>query len=452
MIVRNEAKYLSECLESVNDIVDQIVVVDTGSTDESVEIAKKYGAEIYSFTWVDDFAQARNYSIRQARCEWILWIDADERLTQTSVKEIRSLLRKTDKPVIYRVHIQNRMRSGSYQYKSIAHRLFTNHKGIEFSGRIHEQVSPSAKAVGAEECDSGIIIDHLGYGLSEAEMLRKFKRNGRLLEQLVLNEPNNAYAHYTLAQNYGLQEKNTAAIKHYRIALDLQQLDSSMTASLLNSLGDIYRLKQDWSKARDCAGQSVRMYPYQVAGHYLLYRIAAATDNQTEAIKYLEELSKNNHLLNTRPKQLATDIQIDEHRLLFSLGNKYLKDENWSKAKNCFLAVEEIQPGNIATLERLAELARIENDLANMEKYYAELYRKLPENNTYADILGLVFTKRKKFPEAISIYETMITIDPKNIEAIKRLAGLYGIIGENKKSINLLASIEKTTDSRIVEQ
>ena len=80
MIVRDEEEMLGESLESVSGVADQLVVVDTGSTDATVEIARSHGAEVHHFQWIDDFAAARNQSIRIATANWILWLDADERV------------------------------------------------------------------------------------------------------------------------------------------------------------------------------------------------------------------------------------------------------------------------------------------------------------------------------------------------------------------------------------
>ena len=85
LIVRNEEALLENCLKSVSQLADQLVVVDTGSTDKTLEIARSFNAEIYHFKWCDDFAAARNESIKYATGDWILWIDADERLSEASV-------------------------------------------------------------------------------------------------------------------------------------------------------------------------------------------------------------------------------------------------------------------------------------------------------------------------------------------------------------------------------
>ena len=83
MIVRNEAERLPGCLESVADLVDEIVIVDTGSTDATKAVAARFGAKvkIFDFAWCDDFAAARNESLRRAGGDWVLWLDADDRVS-----------------------------------------------------------------------------------------------------------------------------------------------------------------------------------------------------------------------------------------------------------------------------------------------------------------------------------------------------------------------------------
>ena len=91
MIVKNEEKVLKRCLDSIKDIVDEIIIVDTGSTDKTKEIAKKYATKVLDFKWVDDFSKARNYSFSQATKDYILWLDADDIITKENKKKIMNL-------------------------------------------------------------------------------------------------------------------------------------------------------------------------------------------------------------------------------------------------------------------------------------------------------------------------------------------------------------------------
>ena len=96
MIAKNEEKYLEQCLRSVKDIVDEIIIVDTGSTDKTKEIAKKFNAKIFDFKWVDDFSAARNESIRHATKDWILVLDADEIVEKKDIDKIKNLIENSD--------------------------------------------------------------------------------------------------------------------------------------------------------------------------------------------------------------------------------------------------------------------------------------------------------------------------------------------------------------------
>src|SRR6516165_8985780 len=91
MIVRNEEANLGLCLDTAADLVDEIVVVDTGSTDRTREIAAQYGARVYDFRWVDDFSAARNESLRHATGRWIFWLDADDRIDELNRQRLRNL-------------------------------------------------------------------------------------------------------------------------------------------------------------------------------------------------------------------------------------------------------------------------------------------------------------------------------------------------------------------------
>src|SRR4030066_756382 len=92
MIVKNEEKFLAQCLKSIKDAVDEIIIVDTGSTDNTVEIAQSFGAKVYHHPWRNSFSEARNHSLSYATCDWILQIDADEALEQSDIPLLHKLI------------------------------------------------------------------------------------------------------------------------------------------------------------------------------------------------------------------------------------------------------------------------------------------------------------------------------------------------------------------------
>ena len=222
MIVKNEAHCLERCLKSVHRCVDEIIIVDTGSTDDTVQIAKKFGAKVFNYTWNDDFAAARNFSIEQAVGSWIFYLDADEELVLSNCDQLRLLTANPDTEAYY-FHIQNL----DDQEQILSHinvRLFKNKPCYRFTGRLHEQILtsiinhlPPGKQPAA---DSQINILHYGYLAKEFAGKNKAARNYRITKKILAENPNDPYYLYNLGNcliNFG----NTAkAADHYKRALE----------------------------------------------------------------------------------------------------------------------------------------------------------------------------------------------------------------------------------------
>jgi tetratricopeptide (TPR) repeat protein len=187
---------LAACLESVRDVVDEIVVVDTGSVDDSVAIAASMGAVVGHHPWNDDFAAARNAGLDLASGEWILYIDADERLAPVTRRDVEALL--TDAPEIaFRLLL--RPTEGATPYRE--YRLWRSDPRIRFEGVIHEKVVPAIHAVGDADrrpigvCD--LLLEHVGY---EGDQTRKHRRNLPLLRTQLAREPDNIFNWHHLAR------------------------------------------------------------------------------------------------------------------------------------------------------------------------------------------------------------------------------------------------------------
>ena len=184
MIAKNEAGFIGDCLQSVKDVADQIIVVDTGSTDETVEIAKGHGAELHHMSWGDDFSAARNESLAHARGSWILFIDADEELMPEGIEELQSAMARSD-TLAWRIPIVDAGRE--HLGKNHVPRLFRNAPGLFFKGRIHEQVSLSIESRriqwGLQHRMGGPTLFHRGYQDEVVKSRNKRARNIRLLDR-----------------------------------------------------------------------------------------------------------------------------------------------------------------------------------------------------------------------------------------------------------------------------
>ncbi len=436
MIVKNEQEFITECLQSVHSIADEIIVVDTGCTDQTIEIVKRFEANVFPFKWIDDFSAARNESIKHAKSDWILWLDADERLRPESVKALKQLLKKEKKPTAYVLPIWNMMADKKNYKISGAHRLFTNHKGLYFTGRIHEQIVHSLAEKGGEERECAVTLIHLGYGLDETAQQQKNIRNRILLERMVKEEPENAYAHYTLAQNYSQTFEWQKAARHYEKALKHQRFDPGMEASLLNTYAEALMKLGQMEQAGEIALQSVSKIPQQVGGYYLLYKLAESGKNKKEALDWLLKLFEANVKLRTMPKKLSTDILLDEADLIYELFKNYAELNEPQQALEWFkkLPVEKrVEPDLlINTARQFLQL----NDLKNVLECLQ--YPVLAEHPAALDLLGIVHIKQQDWQKASEVYEKLLAQAPHDAAIVKRLAGIYAKNGQMQKAQTLI--------------
>lgn len=167
IIVKDEGRILEKFLKKIKPFVEEIIIVDTGSKDNSKRIAKKYTSKVYDFKWCDDFSKARNFSISKAKKEWILWLDPDEIVSKNDLGKIREFT-KNKEYLGYRF-IQETFVNNKKYVQGIC-KLFQNNKGINFIYHVHESVMPSIKALGGKIGKTGIIIKHKSvYNLEKAQ-------------------------------------------------------------------------------------------------------------------------------------------------------------------------------------------------------------------------------------------------------------------------------------------
>ncbi len=175
MIVKNEEKFLPKCLESLRNEVNEIIIVDTGSSDKTIKIAEEYGAKVYNYEWKNDFADARNFSINKASSEYILVLDADEFLDHnTKIEEV--ILSGKD---YYVLKIKNNMSNGYVSYHQ-AIRLFKNNIGLSYYGKIHEHLNIEEFTNLTSEFGD-VLIHHDGYTQEMYKERDKYNRNLEIL-------------------------------------------------------------------------------------------------------------------------------------------------------------------------------------------------------------------------------------------------------------------------------
>lgn len=196
ILARDEERNIRRALESAKPVADEIVVVDTGSTDRTVEIALEFGAKVIHHPWNDDFAEARNVGLGHATGRWVLMLDADEAISAEMARELPRVLQnpKVDGYIQPVVDYYN----GTAWASTPVLRLFRNRPEYRYAGRIHEQIDRSILAAKGVVEPLQLAIEHYGYTPDEDRRKDRRARNIRMLERSLAQEPDNAHSWYYL--------------------------------------------------------------------------------------------------------------------------------------------------------------------------------------------------------------------------------------------------------------
>jgi hypothetical protein len=218
MIVKNEEENIEKCLSNVTKYVDEIIVVDTGSIDNTASILKKFTDKVYNYNWCDDFAAARNFSISKANSDWILVLDADEVVLEADLQSLNKFIKNNEKTVgrIKRINVLED-HSGTRKYIERVNRVF-NRKYFYYEGIIHEQVtSKFGDYYRTEPID--LVVDHIGYTKEVLNRTNKINRNITLLNQAIEKKPKDPYLIYQLGKSYFLNKEYLKASESFSKAL-----------------------------------------------------------------------------------------------------------------------------------------------------------------------------------------------------------------------------------------
>lgn len=265
MIVRDNENTLEPCLASIRPWVDEMVVVDTGSKDKTLEIAKSFGARIFHFPWCDDFSAARNESLRHARGEWLFWMDSDDTIDEENGRKLRQLAYGQHEPgtlgYVMQVHCPDGG-NGTSELTVVDHvKMFRNHPDLRFEGRIHEQVLMPIRRLGGEVEWTDIFVVHSHADQTADGRRKKYERDLRILGLDLEDRPAHPFVLFNLGMTYSDMGEHDEAVKYLQQCLQVSDPGEShvrkVYALLVNSLRGLGR-KDD---ARKACERGRQIYP-----------------------------------------------------------------------------------------------------------------------------------------------------------------------------------------------
>lgn len=263
MIVKDEELVLENCLTSVKDLVDEIIIVDTGSTDKTKDIARKYGAKIFDFPWENDFSKARNYSLKHAKCDWILLLDADEVLNEYDIPKFQSLM---DNPNYdgYHFTILNYLHdNNTSDYAThYAFRFLRNTRTYQFTGSIHEQIENTYAEFDPSKFSlADITLYHFGYTTSIVKSKNKRERNMPLLKKSLEESPDNPFFLFNMGNEYMADNYYLEALNYYKKAYEHITSDQAYTPHLYYRMILCFIELKEYSNALSMVFKALKQYP-----------------------------------------------------------------------------------------------------------------------------------------------------------------------------------------------
>jgi len=264
MIVRDEERVLGDCLTSVKPWFDEIIVVDTGSTDRTIEIAEAAGAKVFHFPWIDDFSAARNESIKHATGDWVMWMDADDTLPAECGQKLHELLAMADNQTVgflMQVHIPPA--PGEYGFTIVDHvKIFRNLPQLRFEGRIHEQILEAINRIGGRVERVPLHVVHSGYDYSPEGQQKKRQRDLVHLEKDLQDRPDHPFVLFNIGMTaYHLKDFEKAE-QALRRCLELSKPRESTIRKVYAMLAGCRLERGDSAGAKELVEKGLSLYPH----------------------------------------------------------------------------------------------------------------------------------------------------------------------------------------------
>ena len=266
MIVKNEEKNIERALSWGKGVVSEQIVVDTGSTDRTVEIAKKMGAEVYFFPWQDDFSLAKNFAISKCRYPWIAMLDADESFSEQDAKKIKDYIALVEKdPKVHglRTAIADIDPNGQVVSLDSTVRLFRNREDIRYRRAIHEQLClTNGEDFRPANCGNNLTVLHTGYQAEALSKKLKENRNINLLQRELEKNPEEFDLYVYLGMEYAFRKMWREAITQYRkfyayLPEKAENYKAVLAMALSAHLNALYQLSEEERTEGQTAGQEV---------------------------------------------------------------------------------------------------------------------------------------------------------------------------------------------------
>ena len=359
MIVKDEEQLLPSCLESVKSFIDEIIIVDTGSTDRTILIAEQYGAKIWNILWEDDFSKARNVALEHATGDWILQLDADEQIEKQDIGQLLSLISNNEEEAYFLQIVNHKSETSGDNIIFPSVRMWRNRIEYRFKGALHEQIAASIVKYNPAKplILTPIRIHHYGYSEKIIQEKKKSDRNLKIALAEVERYPKSSFTHYNLAMEFSRMKQYDNAIREFHLSIDnlLDQHELWVPSLFRNLAGTLMAVKQ-YKEAIDTLDKGLHYFPDYID---LLFQKASC---HFELKEYPRAIGLFHQCIVTQENpRYANQKGLSREKAHYSLGHCYMRLNLLDETVYHYKKAYELNKG---FKEPVKQLATIYNKIA----------------------------------------------------------------------------------------
>jgi glycosyltransferase involved in cell wall biosynthesis len=433
IIARNEEKNIARCIESVKGFVDEIVVVDTGSTDKTAAIARRLGARVYKYKWDDNFSNARNYAMGKMRSRWLLLLDADEALDPSARKPLRQFIETTD---LDGAHLRVRNYTGAYSPERYnlhnAFRLLRNNGKYKFTGAIHEQITRDGSMnLGGRFAVLDLIVHHYGYLDEAVREKNKRARNLPILEKMLAEKPEDAFTLFNIGNEYLSAGDTEKALAYYtRAKENVRDFGIAFVPHLYFRMANALDGLGRQETALKILQEGLTVYPHSTDFEFLRGNIYLRQRRYTLAVASFEKCLK----MGRPPAALEFLEGCGTHRAAFMLGDIYARLEDWGRALECYSKTLQFNPAMTGALFPACHaLNKLHDD---KERVREELFKFFADPKYPPNILAAaeILITEELYTEALKALEMLPPVHEHKAKEMLLIARAEVYLGERERA------------------
>lgn len=406
MIVKNEEEALGRCLESVKDIVSEMIIVDTGSTDSTVKIAEKYGAKVFFYKWDESFSNARNFSLEKASKDWILIMDADDEFEKKDTSKLLNLVNNKQSDVnIYFMETLSYVgeEPDSNIIMNVNVRLIRNGKGYKFEGDIHEQIKGGLEDENRPEASKveSIRIYHYGYINKTVQAKNKRNRNMSIIQKELDKAPDNSFMLFNMGTEYYAMSNFQEALNYYKKSYENFDPKFVISAKLILRMVSCYEFLGNTDEEFKLIDEGLKYYPSFTDLEFKRANILYNKKNYSLAVDSLNKCLKMGE-----PSATLNDlIGVGTFRAYYLMANIFFEMGDYVEALAYYNKTLSVNPKFNEAFGKMAQIMVIEGvPVKDIRSKLESYFRPDFEESSYY-ILTDIFYSQNKFNIAYEYIE-----------------------------------------------